>query len=157
MVGDPNDPPNEQNITQVPTTTQFMVAAGAAAFDPNCNASSVAEALGNGCSAIGNFYGNLVPQGLWSNESCPTFGSYPSCDWVPASAELWSQLRGMMTTLIPPNSIRDSGDTMALLEQFNSTINQVPGTVPFGYMMDRFVGNVMSIFLNFVAYATFPP
>lgn len=50
---------------------------------------------------------------------------------------MWTQLRGMATTLVPDTAVGDAGDTMALLEQNTSIFNSVPGVVPFGGMMDR--------------------
>lgn len=57
--------------------------------------------------------------------------------WAPAGADVWTPLRGVLTNMIPPTSIENDGDTMALLELQNSTIYAGTYAVPLKGMMDR--------------------
>ena len=55
VVNNPNGQESEQGLIDRSTTTQFLIAAGAPAFDPRCNNPDIDAALAAGCSAIGTF------------------------------------------------------------------------------------------------------
>lgn len=131
LIGDPNSANlTDQNLVNTSTTTEYLLAAGAAAFDPNCASANRSTALADGCSTIGTFAScgtgcGLNPQQeqLWADANGGIFRTYPTNLWYPAGAAIWQELRGTLTNMIPAASIGDAGDTMALLSDPNSIIN----------------------------------
>lgn len=86
MVNDPNSWGVNQNFVQQNTTTTYLVAAGAPAFDRNCQAPDVATAVANNCSTVSTFGGcgtgcgvNPVQEELWA--ALGQFGTYNTTQW----------------------------------------------------------------------------
>ena len=131
LVGNPNSANlANQNLVNTSTTTEYLLAAGAAAFDPNCASASISAAMAAGCSTVGTFAScgtgcGLYPEQeqLWADANGGLFSTYPTSLWYPAGAAIWQELRGTLTNMIPAASIGDAGDTMALLSDPNSIIN----------------------------------
>lgn len=74
--------------------------------------------------------------------------------------EVWAQLRGMATTLVPATAVGDAGDTMALLQQNGSVFNQIDYVAPFFGMMDRLywiTGGLAATFMREIALGTYYP
>ena len=122
------------------------------------------QALADGCPAVGSFSscvsGCAREQKLWSTANNGYFATYPSSQWVPATAEAWAFLRGTLTNMIPSTAIGDNGDTMALLEQATSRINTGTNAVPMGGMMDRLywiVNGTAQVDMQQLALGTFTP
>lgn len=145
---------NDQSLVDSPTTTEYLLAAGAAAFDPRCTSPSLAIGEIKGCSAVGSHSSCGTGCGLdpwqearWGEANAISFntifeklhgyfGSYPTSLWVPAGAAAWQQLRGTLTNMIPAAASGVGGDTMALLSDPSSVINKGTNAVPFN-MTDR--------------------
>lgn len=142
--------PNGNTTAQNPTNfsgpgyqTIYLLAAGPAAFDPNCNYSNPTQARAAGCSVLGTFTScgsgcGLDPQqeALWANVT--PLGIYNSSYWFPANASIWSLLRGQLTNLLPAAAdTGDNGDTMSLLESNTTVLNLNTVCGPFAGMMDR--------------------
>ena len=131
LVGNPNSANlANQNLVNTSTTTEYLLAAGAAAFDPNCGSASISAAIAAGCSTVGTFAScgtgcglNPEQEQLWADANGGLFSTYPTSLWYPAGAAIWQELRGTLTNMIPAASIGDAGDTMALLSDPNSIIN----------------------------------
>ena len=134
----------DQNLVNTPTQTKYLLAAGAAAFDPNCASPSIPQAQAVGCSVLGRFDDtcgtgcgkNPQQEQLWANANGGYFGGYPTSMWNPAGGDVWQQLRGTLTNMIPADATGANGDTMALLSLNTSVINQGTYAVPFN-MTDR--------------------
>ena len=149
LVNQPNSAnPAEQKLVNVDTVTQFLVAAGAAAFDPNCKSPGIAQALAAKCSVLGTFQStcgstsgtgcgmNPQQEQLWANANGGYFASYPNSQWFPGTIEVWSRLRGTLTNMIHADATGDAGDTMALLSNPDFFYNKGVYAVPF-QMTDR--------------------
>ena len=144
VVGNPNSANlADQNLVNKDTKTEYLLAAGARAFDPNCDSPSLSKAQAAGCSVLGTSTScgtgcGLSPQqeALWANANGGYFGGYPTSLWVPAGGEVWQQLRGTLTNMIPAAATGAAGDTMALLSDNTSSINLGTFAVPFN-MVDR--------------------
>ena len=144
MVKNPNSANvADQVLVDTSTTTEYLLAAGAAAFDPNCASPSLEKARAAGCSALGTFSScgtgcGLDPnqEQLWANVNGGTFASYPAILWIPSGANVWQPLRGTLTNMIPAAATGLAGDTMALLSDPSSVINQGTYAVSFN-MTDR--------------------
>ena len=150
LVNQPNSAnPAEQNLVNVDTVTEFLVAAGAAAFDPNCKSADIFRAAEAKCSVLGTFQStcgstsgtgcgmNPQQEQLWANANGDGyFGSYPNSQWYPGTIEMWNRLRGTLTNMIPAAVTGDAGDTMALLSNPDFFFNKGVYAVPF-QMTDR--------------------
>lgn len=144
MVGNPNSANFiDQSLVDKPTTTDFLLAAGAAAFDPKCASPSLSKAQAAGCSVLGPHAScgtgcglNPKQEQLWAEANGGLFGSYPTSLWFPAGAAVWQQLRGTLTNMIPAGATGAAADTMALLSDPSSAINKGTNAVPFN-MTDR--------------------
>ena len=146
LVKDPNsaDMASDQKLVNTPTLTQYLLAAGAKAFDPNCASPSLSQAKAAGCSVLGRFNDSCgtgcgldpLQEQLWANASGGYFGSYPTALWVPAGATVWQPLRGTLTNMIPATATGAAADTMALLSDPASIINKGTYAVSFN-MTDR--------------------
>ena len=130
------------NVTGPSVQTTYILAAGAAAFDPNCISSNTTQALAAGCSVLGTFTScgtgcglNPVQEAAWANVS--NLGIYNASSFFPANNTIWSLLRGQLTNLLPSGATGDNGDTMALLELNTTVLNLYTVSGPFGSMMDR--------------------
>lgn len=149
LVNQPNSAnPAEQNLVNVDTVTGFLVAAGAAAFDPNCKSANIAQATAAKCSVLGTFQStcgsasgtgcgmNPQQEQLWANANGGYFASYPNSEWYPGTSAMWNRLRGTLTNMIPAAATGDAGDTMALLSNPDFFFNKGVYAVPF-QMTDR--------------------
>lgn len=77
-----------QNPGLVSTATTYLVAAGAPAFDPNCQSADVATAVASGCSTVSTFNGcgtgcgvNPTQEALWAGVGQGQFGTYNTTLW----------------------------------------------------------------------------
>ena len=132
VLSNPNAASSDQALENVTIPTAFLIAAGAPAFDPNCIDQDPYTALANNCSLVGNTTSTpLSPnqQALWDN--LPSFLAYPAEAWTSANISVWFALRGLLTQSLPPGATGDAADTMALLDNPNSTTNSIANVASF--------------------------